>query len=981
MILVGHGFGGIIIKRFLNTISDNYFDPAYQTLRSVQAGVVFLGTPHPTRVHRDRWLSLSLILRACLKVSGGILAQAELEAATIANISEKFQDLDIEVPVLSVFESKKTHIGDNLFKSRKQLLVDKLLAQTFVDSEVLIQANEDHHKVCSIVKGSEIYIRLSDLLDTAMSHTMEPNAESSGNAFNEPDFTWASTMSEKHGSPADATGGSSNVNKDDLVEAEFVELRVPVRLPCYMLKAHSRNREFIGRKKILGILDEALLPPENLSQSQTSGIRSFALCGLGGMGKTQTALEFAYSRKGKFDAVFWVQADEGVKLDESFSQIAVELPLISTAEAKDRVVSRNAVLAWLCEPYKNSMNAAETKESDEIPEFANWLLILDNVEDFSLLRDYVPLDGNGSILITSRNPIAQHYLSSNAGIDLEPLDLEEADLFVQCLTYRSITDEDRKGSSDLTKRLGGLPIAITHVAGIMNSKDLTFAECLKAYEEEAVINATNELNLAQTAGYEHKLTTVWALENLSGTALRLLQVLSLLDPDIVSETILLHSEGHELCAEFPPLSEFVDVRTELIKASLVKRNRQEKTLAMHRVVQDVVRAKMSAERLKDIFTLAVTLLGLTWVEDREWAFGFRTSEWRIADSMNPHIMGLQTLYERHHPDLEVGSLRDFASLVSRAGTHLLERANFDASLQLAKLALEISRTHEEDMGELYADVLMSLCMAYASCGDREQSLHFAKLHFDQRLAVEARIGMTADSEMSLQGMAYTALALGLLLNERFEEAIPLCLKGKELHERSPGFLTDVYWPHWAYAYHAWALIGLNREKEALPLILKTLEWRERHYGPNDTESLKTANALQILGIVRERQGLLDEAFNAFKRSLPLYAQTDGDSSFRTNQVRIKLGEHYSRLQQPEVARIMFDTALKYYQEQSFYRPETTRTLFKKSQFLKSFGDEEGAAEVMAEAEKIYFELRPKEWTKRGDLTAEDFDRIVMIFSR
>lgn len=60
--------------------------------------------------------------------------------------------------------------------------------------------------------------------------------------------------------------------------------------------------------------------------------------------------------------------------------------------------------------------------------------------------------------------------------------------------------------------------------------------------------------------------------------------------------------------------------------------------------------------------------------------------------------------------------------------------------------------------------------------------------------------------------------------------------------------------------------------------------------------------LQILGVIKEHQGLDDEAYLLFKRSLPLYIATQGESSFRTNQVRVKLGEHYSRLQQPESAR-------------------------------------------------------------------------------
>lgn len=59
---------------------------------------------------------------------------------------------------------------------------------------------------------------------------------------------------------------------------------------------------------------------------------------------------------------------------------------------------------------------------------------------------------------------------------------------------------------------------------------------------------------------------------------------------------------------------------------------------------------------------------------------------------------------------------------------------------------------------------------------------------------------------------------------------------------------------------------------------------------------------QILGVIRELQHRPDDALEAFETALPLYCLTDGDSSYRTNQVRVKLGEHYSRLDRPEAAK-------------------------------------------------------------------------------
>lgn len=106
---------------------ERFYDPTYRWIRDVLAGLVFLGTPHPTIRRRENWSPLSLILRAVLRMPGNMLSQAELEAVTIANVSDKFHNAvsGTGLPVLSVFEKKKTHIGDKLSMNRKHLVSER----------------------------------------------------------------------------------------------------------------------------------------------------------------------------------------------------------------------------------------------------------------------------------------------------------------------------------------------------------------------------------------------------------------------------------------------------------------------------------------------------------------------------------------------------------------------------------------------------------------------------------------------------------------------------------------------------------------------------------------------------------------------------------------------------------------------------------------------------------------------------------------
>jgi hypothetical protein len=78
---------------------------------------------------------------------------------------------------------------------------------------------------------------------------------------------------------------------------------------------------------------------------------------------------------------------------------------------------------------------------------------------------------------------------------------------------------------------------------------------------------------------------------------------------------------------------------------------------------------------------------------------------------------------------------------------------------------------------------------------------------------------------------------------------------------------------------------------------------------------------------------------------------------------------------------MYNTALKYWRAQSTYRPELARTLFKKAEFLESFGNSEEANEIRKEAEAVYFQIQKSRKTQQRPVPAESFDKAVMIMSR
>jgi len=227
------------------------------------------------------------------------------------------------------------------------------------------------------------------------------------------------------------------------------DMKGPI-LPCWYVPL-GRNRDFFGREYPLDKAAEALVP--NMAASAPSRTfnnpMTFAIYGPGGMGKTQVAVEFVHRHRSDFDVVLWAHADDASKLAQDFSAIALRLGLVAegSVDAQDRVYTRELVKRWLVDPLKDPKN----KDSEK----ATWLLVYDAVEETTVLNDFWPYDGPGSILITSRYPFAW-----TTSFPLAPYSVPEAASYLLKLTGR---DADPKGHAELhnvSQKLGGLPLAL-----------------------------------------------------------------------------------------------------------------------------------------------------------------------------------------------------------------------------------------------------------------------------------------------------------------------------------------------------------------------------------------------------------------------------------------------------------------------------------------------------------------------------------------
>ncbi|MCJ1409512.1 hypothetical protein MMC19_003593 [Ptychographa xylographoides] len=253
-------------------------------------------------------------------------------------------------------------------------------------------------------------------------------------------------------------------------------------LPCYLLKPHTRNKDFFPRREIMQSIQTVLLPSTSAQCDRPSeNLKTFVLTGLGGAGKTEVALEFVFAHQLQYDAVFILHADQRSRLSDEFCQIAVKLGLERPEDKNDPDIIRDIVQSWLVNPVKSFTRADSMSSVFEDPHreptLAKWLIVFDNADDPTFLSDFWPSEGYGSVLVTSRDPMAKsQFFFGEAGSELGPLSIPDAAEFLKRLTREEDRQNSEEASQAIARRLDGLPLAIAQIAAIIRRRNLLLAE-------------------------------------------------------------------------------------------------------------------------------------------------------------------------------------------------------------------------------------------------------------------------------------------------------------------------------------------------------------------------------------------------------------------------------------------------------------------------------------------------------------------------
>ena len=201
----------------------------------------------------------------------------------------------------------------------------------------------------------------------------------------------------------------------------------------------ARNPGFTGRDGLLA----------SVRERPATGDRAVvqALAGMGGVGKTQLAIEYAHRFADGYDLAWWVDAEQGGLIGDQFAVLGLALGCVQAGTGVE--VVRAAVLG-------------------ELGQRGRWLLVFDNAEDPADIRPWLP-GGAGHVLITSRE---HRWAEIAVLVEVDVLARAES---VAILRGR-VPGLGAAVPDRLAAELGDLPLAIAQAAGFMAETGMTAGE-------------------------------------------------------------------------------------------------------------------------------------------------------------------------------------------------------------------------------------------------------------------------------------------------------------------------------------------------------------------------------------------------------------------------------------------------------------------------------------------------------------------------
>ena len=414
--------------------------------------------------------------------------------------------------------------------------------------------------------------------------------------------------------------------------------------PAIMGGVPPQNPNFTGRDSMLLDLKTALW------QHNRAAVLPHTLHGLGGVGKSQLAIEYARRFQADYELIWWIPADDEAYIRRSFVSLARRLNM---AESNDWRYTVETVLERL-------------RLGRPTP---NWLLIYDGADDPQKLQTFLP-SGSGHVIITSRN---QSWVSQSTVVEVDVFEVHESIEFLR-LRWEGIGVDDAR---ILAEELGHLPLALDQAAAVHTETGMTMAEYLR------LLKASPGQMLAEgTAGnYPYSVARTWRLaydklREESLAAAQLLEVCSFLSSQPIAVPMLARGRGASLpTALAEALRDDIKMRRavrDLGRYALAQLDTSRDFIRIHRLVRALVRDVLAEEDRNVTERTAHELLalanpgtpdnGVTWSQHAQIAPHVIPSGVIMSD--DPHVRRIVLDQIRYF--FVIGNYQDSAALAERA---------------------------------------------------------------------------------------------------------------------------------------------------------------------------------------------------------------------------------------------------------------------------------------------------------------------------
>ena len=665
------------------------------------------------------------------------------------------------------------------------------------------------------------------------------------------------------------------------------------------------NDFFTDRASILARISSAF------AEKPTNRTQVLALNGLGGIGKTQIALEYSYRSTDIYHTILWMNASSHEILSTEVSKFADHF---SPSERYDEDEQQlfSAFQHWLQEQ-------------------PTWLLVLDQIADMTLLDLIIPAHSHGHVLLTTRSQATRKRASA---VSITSMSIDDSALFLlhraNLLPPEASLDQ---ASADIVQEalsvalaMDGLPLALDQAGAYLEETGCSPATYLSLYHDQRAVLLSQRGESADTHPDSVTSTLALAFEQVvkkNTINLELLYLFAFLHPDAIPEELFL--DGADVL--MPPLQTlsthplmFYQALADLRSFSLIDRGADRKMQRIHRIVQAVLMDTLTEEQKRQWASQAVRMVNHVFPE-------VRFDTWAECQRYLPQAQHCATLIHEFQLTLTEGAL-----LLERLGTYCARHAAYAKAETYLSQALHLYESHLQANSSDAAQTLNSLALLYY----QQAQYHKAESLHKRALEIRERV-LGPDHPKTAETLHNLAMLYEDLGN--YQQTEQLYLRVLSLEERT----KDPNHPDIASTLNNLGLTyyQLGNYPQAETMYQRALAIYEQSLSPNHPDIAYTLNGL---GALAENQKKYQEAEEFYQRGLVIrqhiFGETHPDIAHSFNklasiaqargnyqqaetlyQQALRIGEQVLGPQHPDVALFLNNLALLAYKQHAYKQAE------------------------------------------------------------